>query len=95
MKVQQVTEAKFVGVIITENLSWDSPFKTIRYRVSKAIGNICNVRKNMPFTILRNLYFTLIHPYLDYCNVIWAGNRTDSLECLYRLQKQAIHVVTN
>ena len=63
--------------------------------MSKAIGIICKIHKNMPCTILGNLYFTLIHPYLDYCNVIWAGNKTDSLECLNRLQKRAIRVVTN
>ena len=96
MKVQQVTETKFLGVIITESASWDSHIKTTRNKVSKAIGIICKNRKNMPCTILRNLYFTLIHPYLDYCNVIWAGNRTESLERLYRLQKQrAIRVITS
>ena len=72
-----------------------SHIKTIRNKVSKEIGIICIIHKNMTCTILRNLYFTLLHPYLDCCNVIWAGNRTDSLECLYGLQKRAIRVVTN
>ena len=39
--VEQVTETKFLGVIITENLTWDKHIKTIRNKVSKAIGVIC------------------------------------------------------
>ena len=64
MKVQQVTETTFLRVIITENVSWDSHVKIITNKVSKAIGIICKIRKNMPCKILRNLYFTLIHPRL-------------------------------
>ena len=36
----------------------------------------------MPFEVLRNLYLTLVYPYFEYCNVIWAVNRTVSLESL-------------
>ena len=79
MKVQQVTETKFLGVIITENLSRYSHIKTIRNKISKAIDIICIICKICHVQKLRNFYFTLIHPYLDYCNVIWAGNRIDSL----------------
>ena len=49
----------------------------------------------MPCIILRNLYFTLVHPYFEYCNVIWAVNKTVSLDNLFRKQKRAIRVVTN
>ena len=51
MKVQQVTETKFLGVIITENLSWDSRIKAIRNKVSKAIGIICKTRKNKKYAM--------------------------------------------
>ena len=63
--------------------------------VSRAIGIIRKIRKNMPCEVLRNLYFTLVHPYFEYCNVIWAVNKTVSLESLFRMQKRAIRVVSN
>ena len=70
INVEQVNEFKFLGVIITNKLSWDSHIKTIRNKASKSIGIICKVSKNMPWSILRNLYFTLVHPHFEYCNVI-------------------------
>ena len=68
--VEQVTEAKFLGIIVTENLSWESHIKTIKNKVSKSIGIIRKIRKNMPCEVLKNLYFMLVHSYFEYCNVI-------------------------
>ena len=90
INVQQVTEDKFLGIIVTENLSWDSHIKPIKNKVSKSIGIIRKIRKNMPCDVLRNLYFSLLHPSFEYCNVIWAVNITVSLESLFRMQKRAI-----
>ena len=61
MKVQQVTETKLRGVIITENLSWDSHIKAIRNKVSKAIGIIYKIRK---ICHVRYLEICLLHKYI-------------------------------
>ena len=94
INVEQVTEAEFLGIIVTENLSWNSHIKTIKHKESKSII-IRKIRQNMPCEVLRNLYFTLVNPYFEYCNVIWAVNRTVSLESQFRMKKIAIRVVSN
>ena len=43
INAEPVTEAKFLGIIVTENLSWD--IKTIKNKVSKSIGIIRKIRK--------------------------------------------------
>ena len=77
-----------------ENLSWDSHIRTIKSKVSKSIGILCKIRKNLSCSVLRNLYFTLVHPYLDYCNIIWAANKSTCLDKLFLMQKKAIRIVT-
>ena len=37
------------------------------------IGIIAKVRHLLPQTLTRNLYFTLVHLYINYCNLIWAS----------------------
>ena len=44
---------------------------------------------------MRSLYFTLINPYFEYCNIIWAISSSGVLDDLFRLQKRAIRLVTN
>ena len=45
INVEQVTDSKFLEIIVTENLTWDSHIKTIQNKVSKSIGIIRKIRK--------------------------------------------------
>jgi hypothetical protein len=40
------------------------------------------------------LYRTLIQPYFEYCNIIWAAESTGALNDLYLKQKRAIRAIT-
>ena len=44
---------------------------------------------------LRNLYCTLILPYLSYCTMVWGNTYTTNLMPLYLKQKKAIRIVCN
>ena len=48
----------------------------------------------LPVQILINLYYSLIYPYLAYCNMIWAWNYTSRLKSLIILQKRAVRIIT-
>ena len=40
------------------------------------------------------LYYALINPYFDYCNIVWGIERNVHLEKLFKLQKKAVRVIT-
>ena len=40
------------------------------------------------------LYSTLILPYYQYCNVVWAGNYPSTLHKLFLLQNRAKHIIS-
>ena len=44
-------------------------------------------------TTLLILYYSMIYPYLQYCNMIWASTFPSNLDRLVVLQKRAIRVV--
>jgi len=68
--------------------SWDFQKK------SKNIGIIHRIAYLLPPHVLKTLYFTLIHPYLSYCNLIWTSTYDTHLTKLNRLQKKAIRIIT-
>ena len=37
----------------------------------KDLGVIARIKHCLPNYILLNLYYTLIFPYLSYCNIVW------------------------
>jgi len=61
----------------------------------KSIGIIKRISHLLSPQILKNLYYALIHPYLNYCNLIWTSTYPTHLDKLQILQKKAIRVITN
>jgi hypothetical protein len=94
-KINSVTCSKFLGVIINENLTWTDHIETIKKKLSKNIGIIKHIKHQLSLNVLRSLYFTLINPYLEYCNMVWANGPNTALSKLFLTQKRAIRVISN
>ena len=84
---------KFLGVIIDSKLNFGEHIKSVKCRISKSIGILNNIKNLVPLEILRNLYFNLIYPYLNYCIVVWGGTNNSHLSQVINLQKRAIRVI--
>jgi len=93
--ITKVTNTKFLGVIIDDKLTWKDHIKYTSARVSRGIGILHKARKYLPTFILPSLYSTLVLPYIQYCNIIWAKNYHTRLSPLFLLQKRAIRIINN
>ena len=93
MSLSEVT--KFVGIYINEYLSWMDHISYIRNKLSKSIAILYRVSSIINIDALRNLYCTLILPYLSYCAMVWGNTYTTNLMPLYLKQKKAIGIVCN
>jgi len=62
-------------------------------KVSKNIGILRRVKNKIP--VVEKLIFTLINPYFEYCNVIWAISSSIALVKLFHIQKGAIRLIAN
>ena len=69
--IEQVNSTKFLGVIINENLIWTDHLNILISKVIKGVGVIHRLSRIMPADVLLSLYFSLIHPYFEYCNIAW------------------------
>ena len=88
-------DAKFLGVILSANLKWNKHVDIVVNKVSKNIGLISKVRHLIPMQLTRNLYFTLVHPYISYCNMVWAlPLPTTQLERIMKIQKKYCRLLT-
>jgi len=62
---------------------------------SGGIFHISYIKKNVPLSVLKTLYSTLVQPYLEYCNIVWAIHRSTALNSLYLIQKKAVRTITS
>ena len=93
--IVRVNTTKFLGVLIDDNLAWQSHTTHISKIISKYNGIIRKVRPNLPDHTLHTLYNTFILPYLSYCAIIWADNNNSHLDSLFLLQKKSVRICTN
>ena len=90
----RVHYAKFLGVYIDDNLNWKKHISFVCNKVAKNIGIISRIRRVLPLKILISLYYTLVYPFLTYCNVVWASTYKTNLNHLFSLQKRFVRMAT-
>ena len=67
----------------------------IRNKIAKNVGILKRLKYRLPGKLLNTLYNTLILPYLNYCNIIWANNKSSRLQPLFKLQKRSMRIINN
>ena len=85
---------KYLGVIIDSKLSFFQHTGSIE-KISRAIGIFYKIRNFVTKSILINLYYSLIYPFLIYSVHIWRGTSDNNLRPLHVLQKRAVRLITN
>jgi hypothetical protein len=87
---------KFLGVVLDEHLTWKDHIKAISFKGAKNIGIIKRASFSLPLHVRLTLYYSLIYPYLTYCNIIWASTYKSNLQRLIIiLQKRVVRYVAN
>lgn len=89
------SEVNFLGVILDDALLFNNHRSCISRKISKNIGILCKFRHILPEKELFMLYNSLILPYLQYCNIIWASTGITKIEPFHKLQKKALRICTN
>ena len=59
------------------------------------MGIISKARKYLDQKVLETLYYTMIYPYLLYCNILWGNSSYSTLWPVLKLQKMAIRLIVN
>ena len=91
--LNMVTQIRYLGILMDEHLTWSKHISYIQNLIAKNIGVISRIRPFINTKIALLLYFSLIYPYLTYCNVVWASTYHSHLDRLNVLQKRIIRIV--
>ena len=87
--IKQVKWTKFLGILIDEQMTWKTHINFITNKISTLSGIIARLRHYVGIKILRGIYFTLIYPYITYCNIVWGSNYS-SRQNLHKVQKKFV-----
>ena len=88
--IERVSEFCFLGLIINENLTWNTHIDKVTNKISKYTGILNRLKHFLPKNIMRTLYCSLIQSQLIYCILVW-GFENKRIE---KAQKKSIRVIT-
>ena len=93
-KLERVFHAKFLGLILDENLSWNFQINWICRKIAKSIGILYRARHFLNLETLINLYYSFIYSHISYSALIWGSNFKTKLLPIHILQKRGIRATT-
>ena len=72
VSITKVKSTRFLGVLIDENISWKPHISLITSKIAKNIGIIGKICYLLNTTVSLNLYYSMVYPFISYCNIAWA-----------------------
>ena len=89
------THTKFLGVNIDNNLIWKPHINYIVTKISKVVGILLHLSKELPKNILTLIYKTLIIPCITYCCITWGFTYHTYINELFNIQEKAMRIITH
>ena len=91
--IAEVSQTKFVGVYIINKLTWKKHIHYIAGKLSTCRALVAKTRTLWNSDALITLYYSIIYPYLCYCNHVWGCTYASNLEKLIVLQKRIFRLI--
>jgi hypothetical protein len=84
-EITYTSEVKFLGMYITENLSWRAHIRSLCHNLSRTYYIIKPLKNTLSTHMLWNIYYAHFQSRLRYGIILWGGTK-ESIKIL-RIQK--------
>ena len=77
-------------------LKWKEHISLVANKTVQTLGVMNKIKHFLTSAYLKNLYQSLIEPYLTYCCIVWAKpDKSTALETLLKLQKRSVRIISH
>ena len=84
-----------MGLILDDKLTFREHILEITKKISRLVGLLYKLKLSFPQSILKQLYYSLIYPYLIYCLPLWGCTAQTILEPLVLVLKKIVRLITS
>lgn len=85
--------AKYLGILLDENLSFVHHIQAVELKLSRNFGIIKKLKSALPQKTLVLLYNALIKPHLQYCAMIWQSTFKSHLRKLNSIHQRCLILI--
>ena len=84
LKIKQTT--KYLGVILDENLSWQSQINVLLTKLSRSTGVISKMRHYLSYRTMLSVYYALFDSHINYCSQVLGYITQETLSKIEKIQ---------
>ena len=93
VSIDRVHHSLYLGILIDDKLRWSNHINNIISKISRSIGVISKISSLLNNNGKVLIYYSLIYPYLQYCNAIWGMARSVLTNKLQVMQNRAVRLL--
>ena len=91
--LRHVKTAKFLGVLMDDELSWKPHIKALNCKLKSACGRIYRIKNCLPHEIYKQIYYALFESHLTFAISVWGGVSHRTIEPIFITQKRCIRML--
>ena len=88
LPIERLTESKFIGVIVDENLTWSRHIKTIQTKMARYIGLMYKLKSQLPLKVRIQIFHSFVQSHINYYSLVWGFSTKVNIDSLFRTQKK-------
>ena len=89
----EVTEFKFLGILISNNLSWKSHMQQLLNKLRACLAIVYKSRYYLTCTCLLTLFYSFAYTHLNYCITTQSNNNLAFLENLQKCCNKILRLI--
>ena len=93
--LKETTKAKYLGVNIDKNLSWNSHIDMLTKRANQTISFLQTNLSSCPKDIKEASYNTLVRPQVEYASTVWDPSTKDGIKQVEAVPRRAARFCKN
>ena len=93
--LKSVTQERYLGVILTQSLSWSTHISQVSVKANQNLGFIKRNLKGSPQELKRLAYITLVRSGMEYASPVWDPSTSKDQDALERVQRRAARWITS
>ena len=91
--IEEKNYIKYLGIYIDKNLNWAPHIQHINSKISKNLGILFRLRHFLTLNTLKQIYYSLIYPFLHYGIMSWGNTYPSRLTKVQTKQNKCIRCI--
>jgi len=87
--IQEVTHAKYLGVVIDQHLNWNEHIKQVASKATKINAFLYRNLYHCPHRVKCNVYKAMVRPVMEYASTVWDPHTRININRLENVQRSA------